>query len=459
MSPDRWLLSVIATLVTDATWLFLLLAFLGFTAGIDSAPLPWPVIFGLPMLAALTHLLARRPKAPASNAGLIEPFLGIAVIYWAVSIGRIDNGATAGFAWPLDFLAGDLDARAVYSTIIVLLAAAYLWTRGIRRANEPEPGAALLQSFRTGLVVFAGIISLEEMGDIDLGSQAMMLPFFAASLMGLAVSHSVSRLGSGTGWLGFAAASVAAILATGLLVAILGSLVIRQSADVLSAGWIAMMTAFVAKVSAFLAGLELEGSGGGSGDQGPGSGALIIDPPGAAGPEWSTVEVIVALVEPLVLVAGTALFIWLCHKLLAAPERLWPKTLIDLASVERESLGDQEALGISELFQRVLPGWMRRPVPRRRGPALSPGIEEVYALYFRLLEAARERGAEFFASQTPFERAPRLSAVLAGAPVEEITRRFVAACYGREPAGTADIALLNGRLKEALRGDSARRGQ
>ena len=458
MSPERWLLCVTATLVTDATWLFLLLAFLGFTAGIDGAPLPWPVIFGLPMLAALTHLLARRPKDPASNAPLVEPFLGIVVIYWAVSVGRIDNGAAAGFGWPLAFLTGALEPRAVYSTVIVLLSAAYLWSRGIRRANEPAPGAALLRSFRAGLVVFAGIICFEAMGDLDLGSQAMMLPFFAASLLGLAVAHSVGRLDAGTGWLGFAAASVAAILATGLLAAILGSLVIRQSADVLSAGWIAMMTTFVAKVSAFLTGLELEGSGG-RGDQGAGSGAPIVDPPGAAGPEWSTVEVIVSVVEPLVLVAGTALFIWVCRKLLAAPERRWPKALIELAFVERESLGEQEALGISELFQRVLPGWMRRPVAGRRVPALGPGIEEVYALYFRLLEAARGRGAELFASQTPFERAPRLNAVLAGAPVEEITRRFVAACYGREPTGPADIASLDGRLEEALRNHGARGGR
>lgn len=455
MSQERWLLTAIATLVTDATWLFLLLAFLGFTAGIDGAPLPWPVIFGLPMLAALTHLLVRSRNDPASNIGLIEPFLGIAVVYWAVAVGRTGNAETAGFSWPLDFLTGAHDARAIYSTIVVLLAAAYLWSRGIRRANEPEPGDALLRSFRTGLVVFAGIICLEEMGDLDLGSQSMMLPFFAASLMGLAVSHSVGRLDAGTGWLGFAAASVAAILATGLLVAILGSIVIRQSADILSSGWIAMMTAFVAKVTAFIRGLELE-PGVPSGGQGPASGALIVDPPGAMGPEWSTVEVIVALVEPLVLLAGTVLFIWVCRKLLAAPERVWPQVLIDLASVERESLADQEALSVYELFQRVLPRWLGKAAPEPRVPALGPGIEEPYALYFRLLEAARERGAEFFPWQTPFERAPRIRAVLAGAPVEEITRRFVSACYGREPSDPAKIASLSRELGRAMQAQAAR---
>lgn len=458
MTQERWLLTVIATLVTDTTWLYLLLAFLGFTAGIDGTSLPWPVVFGLPMLATLVHLLARSRDDGVSNRRLIEPFLGIAVIYWVVSVGRIDNAATAGFAWPLDFLAGSLDARAMYSEIIVLLAGAYLWTRGVRRANETDPGAALLRSFRTGLVVFAVVICFEEMGDLDLSTQSMMLPFFAASLMGLAVSHSVGRLDAGVGWFGFAAASVAAILATGLVVAILGSIVIRQSADILSQGWIAIMTAFAAKVGAFLDGLELDDAGGASGATGTGSGALVIDPPGSMGPEWSTVEIIVAVIEPLVLIAGTVTLIWVCRKLLAAPERVWPKVLIDLASMERDALGNHETLGISELFRRVMPAWMRmRSMPVRR-PALGAGIDDVYALYFKLLDAARARGWTFISSDTPFERARRLKTTLYGAPVDEITGRFVSACYGREPSAPADIAMLEGRLQDALRADDPHRG-
>ncbi len=281
----------------------------------------------------------------------------------------------------------------------------------------------------------------------------MLLPFFVASLMGLAVSHSVGRLGAGTGWLGFAAASVAAILATGLVVAILGSIVIRQSADILSTGWIAMMTAFVDQVSAFIDGLALEGTRAGS-DAGAGtSGALIVDPPGSAGPDESSVRIIVALVEPLILVAGTAGFVWLCHRLLSAPEKLWPEALIDLASVERESLEAEQALSLSELFQRVLPAWIRQPPGERPAgvPALGDGIGEAYMLYLRLLEVARGRGVKLVPSQTPFERASQLREVLPAAPVQEITQRFVAACYGREPSSATAIARLGGALENAAK--------
>ena len=129
-----------------------------------------------------------------------------------------------------------------------------------------------------------------------------------------------------------------------------------------------------------------------------------------------------------------------------------------LAAVERESLGDQEALSFSQLFQRVLPGWLRGMAPAlaRRTPALGAGIEDVYALYFLLLEIARERGTRFAWSQTPFERAPHLNAVLPGAPVNEITRRFVAACYGRERSAAAVIASLSGELGEAVRSSGSR---
>lgn len=451
MTQERWLLVVIATLFTDATWLYLLLEFLGFTAGIDRSPLPWPVVFGLPMLAALTHLLLRSKGDPPPKHGLVEPVIGVAVIYWAVSVSRIQDSAQAGFAWPFDFVAGSLDAGSLYFTLIVLLAAAYLWSRGIRRVHEPEPGTALLRSFRTGLAVFAGVVLFEAMGDLDLETRTMMLPFFAASLMGLSVSNSAGRFATGTRWIGFAAASVAAILATGLLVAILGSTVIRQSADVLSSGWIAMMTVFVDHVSAFIAGLDLQPSSVDSDGRGGGAGVLIIEPPGAAGPDWSTVQIIVAVLEPLVIVAGTAAFVWICRRLLSAPEQSWPLALLDLESEERESLRDREALSISQLFQRLLPGWMQRsPRSSARRPALGAGIEEVYALYFRLLEAARQRGAALVRSQTPFERVPRLVAALPGAPVEEITRRFVAACYGREPSAPGAIARLRDELEKAM---------
>lgn len=461
MTQERWLLSVIATLVTDATWLYLLLAFLGFTAGIDGAPLAWPVVFGLPMLAALTHLLLQNRNESESKRWMIGSVLGIAVIYWAVAVGRIRDAAYAGFAWPVNFVSGSLDARDMYSSVILLLFAAYLWSRGRRRAAEPEPGSTLLRSFHTGLVVFMVVVFFEEMGDLDLGSRVMMLPFFGASLMGLAVSRSAGRFGPGASWLGFVAASVAAVLATGVIVAIVGSLVIRQSADILSAGWIAMMTAFVTEVRELIEGLKLDAPGGGSGEGRGGAGALTIDPPGAAGPDRSIVEIIVALLGPLVIIAGTAAFVWICRRLLAAPDRLWPKAILDLASVERESLGDQEAISMSQLFERVMPGWMLRSGPGRttKTPALGAGIEEVYTLYFRLLDAARERDGKFSESQTPLERAPYVKAVLASAPVEDITSRFIAACYGREPTAEATVMSLSDQLEDAVRAANARDGQ
>ena len=60
------------------------------------------------------------------------------------------------------------------------------------------------------------------------------------------------------------------------------------------------------------------------------------------------------------------------------------------------------------------------------------------------------RGHEFDPAKTPLERAPQLLASVPGAPVDRITSRFNAACYGREATQAEQLARLRRELETAI---------
>ncbi len=88
-----------------------------------------------------------------------------------------------------------------------------------------------------------------------------------------------------------------------------------------------------------------------------------------------------------------------------------------------------------------------------RYPSGEAGITEAFQLYFYLLQAAIGREHELQPSATPLERVPSLSSALPGAPVEQITRCFNAACYGRPPTKVQTIGALRDLLEKAVKSE------
>jgi hypothetical protein len=60
---------------------------------------------------------------------------------------------------------------------------------------------------------------------------------------------------------------------------------------------------------------------------------------------------------------------------------------------------------------------------------------------------------EFDPAVTPLERVSALRRVLPEAPVESVTERFNAACYGREPTDQGTLAWLRSALEPATAGE------
>lgn len=83
-------------------------------------------------------------------------------------------------------------------------------------------------------------------------------------------------------------------------------------------------------------------------------------------------------------------------------------------------------------------------------PDAPGGIVRVFKLYYQMLDAALLRGYEPGRSLTPLERVPELCEALPGAPLEQITRCFNAACYGRLGSPEATVDELHSALQRAL---------
>jgi hypothetical protein len=407
----RWLACTLCLAAVDAIAIFLLLALSGFIAGLGRAPLGWgaceAVILAAVLLGALGDLLPRARRAHRIAmllAGLVAVALG------ALSVGRGMPHA----AWAL-----------------AVLACAALWLLGMRRALGPATPALIAASFRRGVLVFVLALALEALGSLALGTHAVLVPFFVLALTGMALARAPQRSARRPAWHAAAAMSAAALLVAGAFaLAALAVVTVRGGAGLLRDAWLAAASAVDASVRATLE--ELLGEGAAS--------DLTVQPAAA---EPSDAFVIAMLL------AGAALMAWGATRLLHARRELLPRIVLDLAQEEREALDPGDSRGLSWLFERLLPPWLRR----RRGapPELppQPGIRDVALLYYRMLDLARARGAALDPAHTPHERRASLRRVLPGAPVDALTGRFEAACYGAQPAPPAAVAALTRALNAA----------
>ena len=84
-------------------------------------------------------------------------------------------------------------------------------------------------------------------------------------------------------------------------------------------------------------------------------------------------------------------------------------------------------------------------------PEGEKGIAEAFLLYFDTLAHAIKRGMIFDPNATPNERVSALTVFLPGAPIETVTSRFNAACYGAQPADIDELERLRIEIDAAAK--------
>ena len=117
---------------------------------------------------------------------------------------------------------------------------------------------------------------------------------------------------------------------------------------------------------------------------------------------------------------------------------------------DRESIrGDADARAdMMKLLSSLVPGWLKGGDRRSRWrwPEGEKGVAEAFLLYFDTLAHAIKRGMVFDPNVTPNERMQALAAFLPEAPVDAVTSRFNAACYGGQPTDRGELD----RLRQAV---------
>lgn len=460
MREARGKIILVALAVAESCWLFAAYDTFGTMVDFGGAPVPWIGVLGLLGLGIYAGWLFGGARMEPSKAALIQGGIGLVLIYFFMSLGSY-SGATFNLGWPSNVLSRGRDASDVAAAIITFFFFLWLWRHSVMLGADRYAVDRLARTFKFGIAVLAIAVLVEQLADGGIDSTALLIPFFASSLVGLAAGRlpSEGSPGSGARWAQVIAISVFAVIGLGLLLGLIGGIYGSGGVQLLYDGWSLLVDGMlwllripIAILAAILVGFFRWVFSRRDPDQGSplepveqGSG---LDTPARemAGNGDTTVETIVTIVQypVLVIVLVVAFFaLALAFRRLAAQRG-------KEEGGERESLQDEAGRGdMARLLLGLLPEWMKGGRGQRefRFPREPAGVAGAFQLYFDTLALASRNGAMVDESQTPTERMAALSGALPYAPIAEITSVFNAACYGDFPAERVELDDLRNRLE------------
>ena len=461
-----------AIAIAESVILFTIIAVISAGLSLQYAPLHWATVLFVYLAGMLTSWIVGGLRGGVGTVALIYGIGGLSTIYLTVATTRLEDGFNFDLAWIYHLFNRDLAGEQVAALVIALIVTVVIWRRTstIVRDDRDSPDH-LKRIFKRGLVILAFGLIVDEFVSSPIGLAQLLIPYFVATLGGMAVARLPSDAPvAGGRWAKIILVALGVFLGTGLIAGLLGG---RYGSAGLSAlftlwGWTVDALLWVlrwpllaigwviAKIIEFLQSFFGAEPAEQEQQQGQGQRPEFPEREAAEMADNAWVEAVLdALQWPL-----TILLLFVVLLVVALAYRRIIRRLTREDCVERETIRDEvEEVSYLDLLKGLLPDWMtRRGKPRHlwKYPE-EPGIKEVFMLYFETLEMALERGMEFNSHQTPTERQPVLEGVLEGAPITDITSRFNAACYGNVPTATAHVDTLRTRLTSSVEALDARR--
>jgi len=457
--------------IAESVIVFTILAIIGAGLSLDHTPLHWATLAVLYLAGMITSWVVGGLRGGIGSIALIYGTAGLVAIYATVATTRLDDGFIFDLAWIYHLFNRDLTGESVATLIMSLIASVVIWRRTstIIRDDRDAPDH-LKRIFKRGLVIMALGLIVDELIEAELGLAQLLIPYFIATLGGMAVARLPDDSPVAGRWTRIILVALGAFLGTGLIAGLLGG---RYGYLGLNALWVAWgwvvdailwllywpLTAVgwvIAKIIELLQSLFGGEPAEQEEQQGQGQQQTFPEREGTGENSNEWVEAVLeALQWPL-----TFLLLFVVLVVAALAYRRIVRRLTRDDGIERETIKDEvEEVSYLDLLKGLLPDWMtRRGTPRHMWQYPDePGIREVFMLYFETLEMALERGMEFNSRLTPSERQPIMSGVLAGAPVPDITSRFNAACYGNVPMAESQVESLRSKLAAAVEELDARR--
>ncbi len=463
MSSAQDRLILIACIIVESVWLYVIIALLSvlLLQGINAVP--WIVgvaIMGGSFMVARASLMI---IMPLWTQYAIQMGTGIVVIYLALSAYILASSAPGvDLGWLSAVMSDDSTTNDRTRAVLSALCAAFLWWRGGRMASIEFPTDHLSTTFRVGLIALSLGAVVDIFHPANLHIFPLMFTYFAVGLIGLSIGHILpSSSGEKTQrrWTRIIGGVVGGIVLVGLVFSILQKSFLEFITRPLGAAFDLLVTVVlyvvvlpIAYVATFivtwlfrlilaLAGeppeqtqLELEG----------GSFLQELREEAASSEPSIWGDVIEWTIVALLAIAALALLAWGFRRITR-----WRRVDDD---GERESIAEDVDPGLD--LARLLFGLLPERFRRRRGatglrlPEDERDIVDVFRIYFGMLSVAEEKGFRRSGNQTPNEHRPALARVFPARIASMATTAFNRACYGRRPASRERIEEMREVLEK-----------
>ena len=466
MSEGRRGLVYVALWIAESSWVYAAAGVPCLILGLGGAPLPWVAIAGLLATGMFATWVLGGVRGNPASLAIVQGVVGLVTVYAAMAVQRFDGIGGVDMLWVARAFVDEWHGDDFLRLSVALVLSIALWLRAGKLVSAPSLDERIQRTFRFGMAAVSAALITELATGTNIGARMMLLPFFGASLAGMAVNRLAdpARAGRTRTWARVVGGSIGAILLLGLALGVLSGTYGAGALHLLSRGWNAFVEGLlwvlqypllaiftvISAIGRWL--IDLFGSGDREqelSDFGGGPPAWAEQAEEAVGGDWFE-----ALMNVLQYPLAVILFVAVFLVLVLAYRRLKRRKAQQEAS-DRESIKGDADVGrdLVRLLGHLLPEWMRRRkgITAWRYPEGEPGVTEVFVLYFEYLAEAMRRGMPLHRRQTPSEREEALQQTLPDAPVGTLTRRFNAACYGREPSDPRTIARLTGGLERLRR--------
>ncbi|MCZ6538579.1 MAG: DUF4129 domain-containing protein [Chloroflexi bacterium] len=455
-------LSYISLVVVESILWFSGLAIIGAILGLGGSPIPWVALLILFGFGAIAAWLFGGARGDATTMALFQGGIALLVVYFTVASTTTGNAWSFKIAWPVDMFGGTYDAESVADLIVALVASGLIWYRAQKLIAGGEVADQLKRNFKVGTAFIAVALITELAVGFNIGITQILIPFYGASLIGLAASRLPQTDDAGkASWLAVIGISVLVILVVGIV----GGLLTGRYGNVGVRGLVGLWGAFVDVLlwvlrwpieiamrllfalidwlKRVLGGEETpaEEIGGAAPVQ-----PFFDVPPDQA--ENATEYALGALRWPLSILLVVIVFFVLVFAYRRFSSRFGDDEVSDRESIR----GNADARAdMMKLLSSLVPGWLKGGERRSlwKWPEGEKGVAEAFLLYFETLTHAIKRGMVFDPNVTPNERIPALAVFLPGAPVDVVTGRFNAACYGGQPIDPAELDRLRQAVESA----------
>jgi hypothetical protein len=459
------IVSYAALVVVESIWWFSLLAMLGGMVGLGGSPLPWLAVLMLLGVGVGTSWMFGGMKRDATTLAIYQAFVALIVVYVAMGAATLTDPWTFKLAWPVDTFGGTYGSEGVADVIIGVIAASWLWYRSQGILVYGGIARRLSRAFKIG-TAFIAVGLLVEISAVrsDIGISPLLLPFFGSALVGMAASRLPQTKDKGqASWPLVIAISVGGLLGIGAIGGMLtgryGDIGVRGLINVWGAFIDALLWVLRYPIEWIMTALwnlilwlkerfpaeEQETE-----QDAPGQLSEEMTNPAVERAEQASEFAIEALRWPLSLLLILVLFFVLIFAYRKFATRVAKDDENDRESIRGEADATADMM---KLLTSLVPSWMKGGKKRSlwKWPEGDSGITEAFLLYFDTLTHAIKRGMMFDPNSTPNERVSALTVFLPGAPIETVTNRFNAACYGAQPADIDEINQLRAAIEEAAK--------